>query len=124
MAPGNQAFGAPSTGHRYFSSYANATALANDIGQHWMNYDAVSIGFVDGRYGRYLPYGLINTHMYTLAWVNYDGSGNVASLVLRNPWGFDTDSSSGPLDGYNDGYVTVTRDQLWSLVGAVDWGHV
>ena len=59
--------------------------------------------------------------VYSVSW---DASGNVNSITLRNPWGIDTDSASGPLDGSNDGFVTVTPAQLYALQGRVDYGRV
>ena len=119
-----RAFGATSTGDNAISSYSSATALGNAIGAQWNAYNEVTVGFVDGRYGEYMPGGLINSHMYTVYSVSWDASGNVNSITLRNPWGIDTDSASGPLDGSNDGFVTVTPAQLYALQGRVDYGRV
>lgn len=120
----NKAFGATSTGNNAFSSYANATALANEIFSRWNTYGAVTVGFVDGRYGKYIPgVDLINNHMYTVFSVTRV-NGVVTAITLRNPWGIDTDSASGARDGNNNGYVTVTPSQLFALVGRVNWGAV
>jgi hypothetical protein len=52
---------------------------------------------------------LIGDHAYTVDHINVDSNGNV-TIVLRNPWGVDGAGN----DGNNDGYVTVTPDQLYA----------
>lgn len=118
-----RALGATTTGDNAISGYGSATALANAIYTQWNSYNEVTVGFVDSRYGKYLPGGLINNHMYTVASVARNSSGVVTSITLRNPWGIDTDNGSGN-DGNNDGYVTVTPAQLYALQGRVNYGRV
>lgn len=115
------AFGATNTGEVAIDDHFSATSLANTILTHWNNYEAVTVGFTDNRYGKYLPYGLVNNHMYTVTAIQMDG-GVVTSITLRNPWGVDTDL--GTSDGSDNGYVTVTPAQLFYLSGAVNWGRV
>lgn len=117
----NKAFGSTSTGDYALGSYSSATALANAIYARWNSYAAVTIGFVDSRYGNTLPGGLVNNHMYTVARVTRNSAGVVTSITLRNPWGSDGYSC---LDGNNDGYVTVTPALLYALRGRVNWGAV
>ncbi len=52
---------------------------------------------------------LIGNHAYTVDHMGHDSKGNVV-VVLRNPWGVDGAGS----DGANDGYVTVTPQQLYA----------
>jgi hypothetical protein len=115
----NRAFGAASPGDRAINSYANATALANDIFAHWNAYDAVTIGFAGGSIAAGAP--LINTHMYTVMEVIRDASNVVTSILLRNPWGYDGAGADGDT---SDGLVAVTPGQLFGSTGRVNWGHV
>jgi hypothetical protein len=52
---------------------------------------------------------LVGNHAYTVDHMGKDSKGNVV-IVLRNPWGVDGAGS----DGANDGYVTVTPQQLFA----------
>ena len=112
----NEAFGAIFTSDREFDSYANATALANDISYHWNCYDAVTVGFYSPSSG--VP--LIGNHVYTVMYVTCN-LGVVTSITLRNPWGVD---GAGHDSNPYDGLVTVTPDQLFGSGGFVVWGHV
>ena len=115
----NRAFGATSTGDRAIDTYANATALANDIFNHWNHYDAVTVGFAGGSIASGAP--LVNSHMYTVMYVTRNSSGVVTSITLRNPWGVDgAGNDSNPYDGL----VTVTPGQLFGSTGRVNWGYV
>jgi hypothetical protein len=58
---------------------------------------------------------LIAGHAYTVDAVNVDGQGNVVSVRLRNPWGVDGAGN----DGHNDGYVTVTAQQLYASMAGI-----
>jgi hypothetical protein len=59
---------------------------------------------------------LIAGHAYTVQSVNVDEHGHMTSVTLRNPWGVDGAGN----DGHNDGYVTVTAQQLYdSMAGIV-----
>src|SRR5262249_50001347 len=102
---------------RGFREYGSATALAAFISDRWQNHKAVTVSWGLGgtvtNLTKYLPGDLINNQSYTVAGLTDNGV--VASITLRNPWGIDTDSPSGAYDGHNDGYVTVTPDQLYAL---------
>lgn len=115
----NRAFGATSTGDRAISSYASATALANEIFNRWNTYQAVTIGFAGGRIAAGAP--LINNHMYTVYSVRRNSAGVVTSITLRNPWGYDGAGNDG---NTSDGFVTVTPYQLFYSTGRIDWGRV
>jgi hypothetical protein len=114
----NQAFGSTSAGEKAISSYSNATALANDIYNRWVGFQAVTIGFAGGSIAAGAP--LINSHMYTVISVTRNSSGVVTSIRLYNPWGVDGAGN----DGSNDGLVTVTPAQLFGSTGRVNWGRV
>ena len=117
----NQAFRSTSAGYKDLTSYANPTALANDIYTRWNTYQAVTIGFLGVRSGATGTAPLIMSHMYTVYSVNRDSAGNVTSIVLRNPWGVDgAGSDSNP----NDALVTVTPTQLMAYTGRLNWGKV
>jgi hypothetical protein len=58
---------------------------------------------------------LIGGHAYTVDSVITDTNGNVTGIVLRNPW--------GPQAG-NNGYVTVTPDQLFADLSDVAVGCI
>jgi len=116
----NRAFGSTTAGARRIGDYGSATALANDIYNRFISHQAVTIGFVNPTdISASIP--LINDHMYTVWLVTRDRAGVVTSITLRNPWGFDGKGSDGNAD---DGLVTVTPAQLFSLVGQVNWGAV
>src|SRR5262249_2322723 len=104
----NRAFGTTAPGDQAISSYANAAAMADDIFRHWNAYEAGTVGFAGGSIAAGAP--LINRHMYTVMFVARDVSGNVTSITLRNPWGFDGAGNDG---NPNDGLVTVTPAQLF-----------
>ena len=115
----NRAFGATSAADKAINSYTNATALANDIFNHWNHYDAVTVTFAGGSITTGAP--LINYHSYTVMYVTHNSSGVVTSITLRNPWGYDgAGSDSNPYDGL----VTVTPGQLFGSTGRVGWGYV
>ena len=121
----NAALGTTSGGSIGFDSNSDPAAVANTIAWYWLTGQSVSIGFNTGDENvRYLSGGLINAHVYTLVSVNFNEDGTVNSFVLRNPWGVDTDSPTGPLDGNNDGLVTVTPAQLVANTGGANWGKV
>jgi Ca2+-binding RTX toxin-like protein len=68
----------------------------------------------------------IDHHAYTLVGVNRDAAGQVVSVTLRNPWGYDlrtltdTRNDDQPLDGL----VTVTVDQLLFSGTTISWTTV
>ena len=58
---------------------------------------------------------LIQGHVYAVDHVNFDSSGNATGVVLRNPWG--TDRNGPATDGVDDGYITVSaNDVFWSTL--------
>jgi hypothetical protein len=113
----NQAFRSSNAGWKSIGSYSSATALANDMYNRYLAYQAVTIGFVGDLSGN--P-PLIGNHMYTVAGFNRNAAGQIISIRLRNPWGVDGAGN----DGSNDGFVTVTPQQLFAQTGRVNWGAV
>jgi calpain family cysteine protease/hemolysin type calcium-binding protein len=109
----NRAFRSTSAGEKTIGSYTSAAALANDLVSKWLNYQAVTIGFVGNLVGS-VP--LIANHMYTVASYSRDAYGNVSSITLRNPHGTRTSSFTT--------YVTLTAAQLFAQTGSVNWGRV
>jgi hypothetical protein len=53
---------------------------------------------------------LTDSHWYTIIDVIYDGNGDVTHVTLYNPYGEDDDCY--PDDGFDDGLVTITVDEL------------
>ena len=106
----------PRVGSASFSSYVNATSMANDIYTRWINGD-VAVGIYD-------PNGTTNVfggHGYTVYGFTRDSSGNINGIVLRNPWGYDGAGNDG---NTSDGLVTVTPAQLFAMRGIVEYGRV
>ncbi len=113
----NRAFRSTSAGEMSIRSYSSAAALANDIANRWNNYQAVTIGFVGSLSGN-VP--LVGNHMYTVASIIRNSAGVVTGITLRNPWGVDGAGN----DGANDGFVTLTPQQIYAQMGRVNWGRV
>ena len=67
---------------------------------------------------------LILGHMYTVAGLVRNASGIITGIKLRNPWG--TDGGAVKTDNIDDGFITVTLQQLWDVrsIGRVNWGRV
>ena len=63
---------------------------------------------------------LIKDHAYTVAGVFRNTSGVVTSILLYNPWGSD----GAGIDWNDDGYVSVTPEQLFGSTGDFRWGKV
>jgi hypothetical protein len=63
---------------------------------------------------------LVGNHAYMLSNVLTDENGEVTSVVLRNPWGFDGAGN----DGKNDGYVTLTAQQAIEAYWRTSWATV
>jgi hypothetical protein len=58
---------------------------------------------------------LIGDHAYEVDAIEVDATGAPVSVRLRNPWGIDGIGS----DGNNDGYVTITGNQLFAAYAGV-----
>jgi len=58
---------------------------------------------------------LIADHAYEIDSVNVDKTGTPVSLRLRNPWGVDGVGN----DGDNDGYVTITIQQIFDNLSGI-----
>lgn len=56
-------------------------------------------------------YNMVRSHAYTIDRVIENNDGTY-SVVVRNPWGVDANSST---DGSNDGYLTLTTAQMFSV---------
>jgi hypothetical protein len=96
------------------SGFNSATDLITWIGKTREFGMPVSIGTWDSLNGDAGP--MVNDHAYDVVKVNKDANGNYVSIELRNPWGKD-----GKNDGSNpnDGYVTITKSQLWAATEAI-----
>src|SRR5262249_39704984 len=107
-----QAFGLNSVGENYYAPGSDATTLANDIYTHWNAYQSCTV------WTGTVPSGsrLVASHAYSVISVNRDWSGNVTSVLLRNPWGADN------TDG--NPYLTVTPAEMAACQFMVDWGNV
>jgi Ca2+-binding RTX toxin-like protein len=113
----NRAFRSANAGEMDIISYSSATDLVNVMYNLYCGYQAVTIGFfsISGS----VP--LRANHAYTVAGFNLGASGNIVSVLLRNPWGFDGAGS----DGSDDGFVTLTPAQLFAQkTGMFAWGAV
>jgi hypothetical protein len=119
----NRAFGSTAAGKKSFSSYGNATAMANDIYTRWSKRQAVTVGFNGDKKKSVSPGDpIVFGHAYTVITVRRNSAGAVTSIVLRNPWGYDGGGStdSNPFDGL----VTVTPAQIFKYAGSVTYGRV
>lgn len=96
------------------ADFTNAAALLGWVKTEMDAGHAVTLG-------TYEPNGapVLDQHAYSVDAVLTDDSGTPAQVRLRNPWGIDgVPNDSDP----NDGYVTLTADQLfncyWMIVSA------
>jgi hypothetical protein len=112
----NLAWGSTTAGSKAFNTYTSGSQLANDLFQRWSTLQAVCVDVLQGTGAN-----LVNNHAYTVSNFIRNPQGAIIGIVLRNPWGFD---GGGNNDGKNDGYVTVTPQQLLQYNGRVTWGRV
>lgn len=114
MSEAFSAFGGASSSI-WKSGVSSAGDLLNQISTMVSAGKSVTVAFAD------VPSGLpvVGNHAYTFDAIitNPDGS---RSIRLRNPWG--TDGAGN--DGKNDGYVTLTSAQLFSVFTAVTGARV
>jgi Ca2+-binding RTX toxin-like protein len=105
-----RAYGLTSVGENYYAASSSDTTLANDIYNRWNSFQntVICTGAVTA------ASGLVGNHCYSVVNVWRDGSGNVTSIELRNPWGGD-DTSGNP-------FVTLTAAQLGACEIWVAWG--
>lgn len=105
-----RAFNAASVGQRYFPAGSNAASVANSVFAHWNAWQCCTVctGTV--------PAGskLVGNHVYTVVSVQRNASGQVTSVLLRNPWGADN-TGGNP-------FVTLTPAQLAACQLWVTWG--
>lgn len=121
----NRAFGATAPGDRTFASYASAATLANEIYARWNRGEAVTVGVTAARGAAATGAPLHMDHTYMVTSVVRNSAGVVTAITLRNPWGRDGIGNDGAgNDGSDDGYVTVTPDQIFAHDGRVNWGRV
>jgi hypothetical protein len=110
----------------------NANTFAGWINWELQKGDAVEMGFSNGDSNDdySIPGVLENDHMYTVVSDTLNNSGQITGFWVRNPWGFDLQSSQGTEvmaknghnDGSDDGMVWVSVAQAWSVlddIGAV-----
>lgn len=117
----NRAFRTPAPGDRAFWTYASANALANEIYARWNTKQAVTVGITGAKPSFSGSYPVPMNHMYSVYSVERTAAGAVTGIVLRNPWGYDgVTTDADP----SDGLVRVTPQQLFNLIGRVNWGRV
>ncbi len=118
----NRAFRSSNAGAKNIDSYSSASALANDLSAKLNSRDSVTIGFTGEKKKSSDGGKLIMGHMYIVMSVSKNSAGAVTSVTLRNPWG--TDGGAVVDSNPSDGLVTVSPDELFRLVGQVNWGRV
>jgi len=118
-----KAFRFSSSSFKELTSYANAVALAADLQARFNNQESVTLGIVAVKRGMQANPSLVLAHMYSVASIDLDADGNVTSIVLRNPWGFDGRAGNSEGDP-NDGLVRITPTQLMAYTGRLNWGRV
>jgi hypothetical protein len=91
----------------------SASEFGNKIAGLLNSGNAVTLCTDDGGNGL-----LVASHCYMVDHVTYDGSGNVATITLRNPHGTDGPSA----DATNDGYVTLTASQCLAACNVIRYG--
>ena len=106
-----RAYNLTGVGQNYYAVGSNATTLANDIYNHWNAYQATNI--CTGTVASGSP--LVGNHCYSVTWVNRNSSGQVTSIVVRNPWGGDN-TGGNP-------YISLTPAQLAACQIWVTWGN-
>jgi hypothetical protein len=104
----------------------NETTFAGWINWELQKGDAVEMGVFNGNSNDdySIPGVLENKHMYTVVSDTLNNSGQITGFWVRNPWGFDLQSSEGTEvmaknghnDGSDDGMVWVSVAQAWSVV--------
>jgi hypothetical protein len=106
-----RAYNLSSVGETHYGAGSNATTVANEVYNHWNNYQACTIctGSNTG------TSGLVANHCYSVTAVYTDAYGNVTGIQLRNPW--------GPNDTGGNPYVYLTPSQLASSEIWVAYGN-
>ena len=66
---------------------------------------------------------LVGDHVYSMISMNRDVTGNVTSITLRNPSGYDVRSPPDDQDP-NDGLVTVSAEEFLQAIHRADWAAV
>lgn len=117
----NRAWGSTTAGLKSFSSYGNATALANDLYNRWAGYQAVSVGIHNYGVFNATNSPLIIHHEYTVMSFQRNAQGVITGITVRNPWGFD---GIGNDSNTSDGLITLTPAQLFGLTGTTFYGRV
>jgi hypothetical protein len=107
---------------KHLDDYKNvASTMATELYDKWKQGYAIGIGSMAIVKG--------GNHEFSVERFNLDAKGNVTSILVRNPWGYDGLSSFVTLsaaDGgtdANDGFFTLTIDQLVKARGWVYWGQ-
>jgi Ca2+-binding RTX toxin-like protein len=107
-----RAFGLTGVDESYYAASSADSGPANSVYSHWDAWQdtVICTGAVsDGS-------KLVGDHCYSVYAVARDGSGNVTSIVVRNPWG-DDDTGGNP-------FVTLTPAELGACEIWVCWGTV
>jgi Ca2+-binding RTX toxin-like protein len=118
------ALGLTNIGNRSFSYKADKASLANDLLTRFRNGDCITFDFTGSiLWGANIP--LIRNHSYVLNNLVLNDFGHIQSVKLYNPWGFDgLGRDETGHDGTDDGFVTLTLDQLFNQNGVMNWGHI
>jgi hypothetical protein len=115
----NAAFRSTSIGSKSMNAYASAAAMATDIAAKLAAGQCLTIGFTG--FSPAAGARIVTGHAYTVASVIRNSAGTITGIRLRNPWGID---GGGNNDGANDGYVTLTIQQVYAQQGYLGWGRV
>lgn len=123
-----QALNLTGVGYTMFSQYINGTSLGAAIKTQLDAGMAVSLGIggttQDEMYNPGSGGLLLSNHQYIVMGLEVNGFGQVQNVLLRNPWGIDGGIvASGDA---NDGYITISVDQLFMCVGgcSIDFAKV
>lgn len=63
---------------------------------------------------------LVANHVYVVNGFLRNTAGAITHVILRNPWAID---GANLRDGVNDGNVTISASELFSLTRMIEWGR-
>ena len=107
------ALGCATTQETHPYAFKSNADMLNWVVGRLADHAPVSIGTWDSFDGHGDAGPVYNTHGYDVVSVKKNGAGQVVSVLLRNPWGYD---GKGDGSDPNDGYVTLTKDQFCNAV--------
>jgi len=106
-----RAYNLTSVDGEYFEDTTSDTSLANEVFTHYYHEQNTTICVWNPPTGS----ALVGSHCYSVFFVGRDTSGNVTSIILRNPWGGD-DTGGNP-------FVVLTPAELGACDILVSWGN-